>query len=113
MPGTDLQAPDGEPKDESDLAEYVKSPTEDEAFVKVCWEDAVALVDHRIGTSTVPVTIRERAYLEVGSEFFHRRQAPNGVAQFAAFDGAPVRIARDPMVAANAILAPFLPLGIG
>lgn len=112
MPGTDLQAPDGEAMDESDLALYVKSPSDDEAYVKQCWESSVSLVDKRIGSNDVPIAIRERAYLEVGSEFFHRRQAPNGVAQFAAFDGAPVRIARNPMVAADSVLAPFLPLGI-
>ena len=52
--------------------------------------------------------VQERAVLEVGSELFHRRNAPNGVAQFAALDGAPIRVARDPMVAARPLLSPYL-----
>lgn len=99
--------------DADDLGEYVKASDEDSAFVKECWDSAVALVTNRIGPNTalVPTSIRDSAYLAVGAEFFHKRQAPNGIAQFAALDGAPVRVARDPMVAGNAILDPFLPMG--
>ena len=61
---------------------------------------------------TIPEAVLRRAILEVGSELFHRRQAPNGFPQFATPDGGQAqRIARDPMVAARPILAPFLPMG--
>jgi len=53
----------------------------------------------------VPPVVLDRAIKEVGSELFHRRQAPGGVAQFAGLDGAPIRVARDPMVSAYPILA--------
>lgn len=83
----------------------------DEAFVEQCIEEASALVAAAIGTANVPGEIVDRATVEAGSELFHRRQAPNGISQFAAPDGGHQRIARDPMNAARAILAPFLPLG--
>lgn len=77
-------------------------------------DTADALVTQFIGSVLgVPVGAIERAKLEAGSELFHRRQAPNGIAQFAAQDGAPVRVARDPMVGAYPILKPFLGAGIG
>lgn len=45
-----------------------------------------------------------RAELEVGAELYHRKNTKNAVAQFASPDGSPVRIARDPMVAAYPLL---------
>lgn len=56
----------------------------------------------------IPDQIAQRAVLEVGSELYHRKNAPNGVAQFATLDSPAVKIARDPMVAARPILAPYL-----
>jgi hypothetical protein len=41
------------------------------------------------------------------SELFHRRSAPNGVAQFASFDGSPIRVAKDPMNAVYPLLMPY------
>ncbi|MGG7466041.1 hypothetical protein [Plantibacter sp. YIM 135347] len=114
MSGTDLQAPSEDVMDADDLSEYVHAKDDDSAFVKESWDAAVALVDQRIKSAHTPVpqTLVERAYLEVGSELYHRRQAPNGIVQFATLDGgAPARVARDPMVAAASLLAPFLPLG--
>lgn len=83
----------------------------DDEFVGECVDGALALVGKMIGTHAVPASIRSRAVIEAGSEMFHRRQSPNGISQFAAPDGGALRIARDPMNAARAILAPFLPLG--
>lgn len=85
---------------------------QDAAFVGECVDEALALVGQVIGTATtVPSAIHDRAVIESGSELYHRRQAPNGISQFATPEGAPMRVARDPMNAARAILAPFLPLG--
>lgn len=96
----------------ADLREYVGASTHDDAFIKSCVETAEALVTAYVGNTEIPAAILNRAVLEAGSELFHRRQAPNGIAQFANADGTPgIRVARDPMVAARPILAPFLPLG--
>lgn len=94
-----------------ELAAYVGGTVDD--YVSSCLDAAVAmvagsLVDGKGNTVTVPDAILDRAVLEVGSELYHRRNAPNGVAQFATMDAPPIRIARDPMVAARPILAPYL-----
>lgn len=78
------------------------------AFIEGCLTSAGTLVNNYVKTAAVPATIREQAVLIVASELFHRRSAPNGVAQFASMDGSPVRIAKDPMNAAYPILLPFV-----
>ena len=95
----------------NDLKAYVNTSSSDEDFVEQCWDEAKALVDAFIGDAEVPVAATERAYLEVGSELFHRRQAPNGVAQFTTIDGSAIRVARDPMVGAYPILQRYTGLG--
>lgn len=98
--------------DFNDLASYVGSQSSDSAFVQQCWEEAQALVTAYVGAQVVPQSIQDRATLETGSELFHRRQAPNGIAQFASFDStSPVRVARDPMVGAYPILNSFMVVG--
>lgn len=78
------------------------------AFVDSCLASANLLVTEYVGKAPVPATVRDQATLIVASEMFHRRSAPNGVAQFASMDGNPVRIAKDPMNAAYPILMPFI-----
>ena len=98
-----------------DLKAYVGAPDSDNAFVATCWTEAHALVDKFCGVAVagVPASVLQRAKVECGSELFHRRSAPNGIAQFANLDGSSaVRVARDPMVAAIPILQPFVGLGI-
>lgn len=92
------------------LAGYVNADATAEAtYLASVLAEATALVDAYVGEATVPPSILDRATLEVGSELFHRRQAPNGVAQFASEQGAqPLRIARDPMVGAYPILNRFV-----
>lgn len=92
----------------ADLQAYVNANSSDEAFVTTCLAEATALVQAYVGTAVVPPVVLDRAVLEVGSELFHRRQAPSGVAQFAALDGAPIRVARDPMVGAYPLLARYV-----
>lgn len=97
----------------TDLKDYVGAHDGSDAYVTSCYDTAVALVEDFIGANIVPASIRDRAVLEVGSELYHRRNAPNGIQQFAAFDGAqPARIARDPMVGAYPILAKYMVLGL-
>ena len=102
--------------DYTNLQDYVGAPESDALYVEQCWDEASALVTAYIGTidpvTPLPVEITERAILEVGSELYHRRQAPNGVAQFSSLDGAPIRVARDPMLGAYPILNRFIGLGI-
>lgn len=95
------------------LKDYVGATTPDDEFVGQCWDEAIALVTKFVGTATVDADVLNRAYLECGSELYHRRSAPNGVAQFATLDGgSAVRVARDPMVGAYPILTPWVGLGV-
>ena len=74
-----------------------------------CWLPAEDLVDRFIGdVEDVPAAIRTRAIMECGAELYNRRSAPGGIAQFATFDAAPMRIARDSMVRAYDLLSPFV-----
>lgn len=100
------------PDQSLDLGEYVGANPGDEGFVAACLVEATALVEQFIGSREVPAPIKARAVLEVGSELFHRRQAPNGIAQFQGLDASPVRVARNPMVAAYPILTPYTGTGL-
>ena len=98
-----------------ELHAYTNAATGDTDFLTSCVDQATALVTRFIGSvTTVPDAIADRAALEVASELFYRRQAPSGISQFATVEGAsPIRIARDPMVAAYPILTPWVGTGIG
>lgn len=95
----------------TDLKSFVGSGNADDTFVQQCWDTASELVNNFVGISVVPAVVKDRAVLMCGSELFHQRQAPNGIAQFTGFDGAPVRIARDPMTPAYAILNQYMVVG--
>lgn len=98
-----------------DLKAYVGAPDSDNAFVATCWTEAHALVDKFCGVAVavVPASVLQRAKVECGSELYHRRSAPNGIAQFATLDGgSAVRVARDPMIAAYPLLVPYIGQGI-
>jgi hypothetical protein len=81
------------------------------SFVDACLASANAMVSKFIGTANVPVDVLDSAVLSCASELFHRRSAPNGVAQFADL-GTTVRIAKDPMNAAREMLLPFTGPGL-
>lgn len=106
------------------VAGYVGAPDADDTFVGEVTGEAAVLVVNFIGTAgvrepdgtgqgRVPYQVASRAIVEVASELFHRRNAPNGLAQFAGLEGAPVRVARDPMLGAYPLLTPFVGGGIG
>ena len=83
--------------------------TDETDFPQECLTAGLALVENYIGAvTTVPVAIKDQATLIVSSELFHRRSAPNGVAQFASFDGNPVRVAKDPLNAVYPLLLRYL-----
>jgi hypothetical protein len=95
-----------------ELRDYVGASGVDNDYVEHCWDESVILVDQYVGDATVDPEALNRAYLECGSELYHRRSAPNGVAQFATLDGgSAIRVARDPMVGAYPILARWMPAG--
>ncbi len=93
------------------LAEFQAYIGTDETgdFSESCLDAANAHVGRYIGdVDTVPNEVHRQAIMICGSELFHRRSAPNGVAQFASMDGSPVRIARDPMGAVYPLLQPYV-----
>lgn len=87
--------------------------TDETDFPQECLTSGLALVTRFIGTvTTVPTAIKDQATLIASSELFHRRSAPQGVAQFASMDGTPVRVARDPMIAVYPLLQPYVGYGV-
>lgn len=88
------------------LADYVGDDRH-QTRLETCTAEATALVDQHTAGATVPGTVRDRAVLECAAELYNRADAPNGIKSFAE-DGTTVRVARDPMVAARPLLAPFL-----
>ena len=77
---------------------------------------ADAQVARHLGTAQaqVPAPGRERAVLAGGAELWAGRSAVGGVlAAFSDMGGTPVRLARDPMVAAAALLRPWTGHGVG
>lgn len=101
----------------ADLRTYFGAGAGDDPTITLNLATAKALVakeckDGNGVTIDVPVEIINQAVTEVAAELFNRKNAKNGVMQFASADGAAVRIARDPMVAARPILQPFTGFGI-
>lgn len=96
-----------------DLSQYVGANADDTVFVASCWDRADALVAQYVGTVEVPQAILDGATLDVGSELYHRRNSPSGIAQFAtAGDASPVRLARDPMTSVYPVLARWISPGV-
>jgi len=81
------------------------------SFVDGCLASANQFVAKFVGNAKVPGDVLDQAVLSCASELFHRRSAPNGVAQFADL-GTTVRIAKDPMTAAYQMLLPFVGPGL-
>jgi hypothetical protein len=96
----------------SELREYVGTSTTDNDFLHSCIEQGQALVVAYVGRHSVPDTVFESCVLQVAAEVFHRRQAPNGIAQFSTMDGAPIRVARDPMTSVYPILGRYVGQGV-
>lgn len=96
------------------LAEFQAYVGTDEVdFPQECLDAGLALITRFIGAvTTVPATLKDQATLIASSELFHRRSAPNGVAQFASLDGAPVRVAKDPLGAVYPLLMPYTGYGV-
>jgi hypothetical protein len=82
--------------------------TDESTFPQECLTAAQEMVNRYHGEITIPVAVHDQAVYICASELYHRRSAPNGVAQFASMDGSPVRIARDPMGAVYPLLLPYV-----
>lgn len=98
----------------ADLGEYAAPGMPVTEYMTGCVSVASKLIESQIGGGNgIPQEIVDRATLEVAAELYHRRNAPNGIKNFAdGFDGAgAIRVARDALVAARPLLAPYLPLG--
>ena len=94
------------------LKDYVGASVSDTAYLTICLNAAVDLVEEFVGTSEVPESILDNAYLQVASELFNRRNAPSGISQFASFDGQAMRVARDPMQSTYPILQKYVVSGV-
>ena len=73
--------------------------------------EARHLVEAYVGeyVTRIPEAIYERAILECASELWAKRNAIGGVmSDFS--DAPPVRLARDPMIAARPLLSPYIPV---
>ena len=94
--------------DWTDLKAYVGASDLDNEFAEECWETATDLIASYVQSTKVPTQILKRCYLEVGSELCHRRSAPMGISQYSAYDGAPIRIARDPLAGVYPLLNRYM-----
>ncbi len=97
------------------LAEFQAYVGTDETgdFIESALSAGNAHVGRYIGDiDTVPNEIHRQAIMICASELYHRRSAPNGIAQFASMDGSPVRVARDPMAAVYPLLLPYVGFGV-
>lgn len=92
------------------LATY--SNREDDDFAAQCLKEAEALVTQHIGKVSIPTEVKDRAVLEVGSNLLRRGAHLDGLAGYDSTDITPLRITRDPLQAARAILAPYLYTGV-
>ena len=77
-------------------------------FPQLCLTSGHQLVTNKVKGYAVPAQIHDQAVLMVASELFHRRSAPNGITQFADFGGNAVRLGKDPMAPAYALLLPYI-----
>jgi hypothetical protein len=91
----------------SEFKEYIGTD-ETSDFVEAALDAGHALVDNYQGDAVVPADVHIIAVFQCASEIFHRRSAPNGIAQFASLDGSPVRVAKDPMGAVYPLLMPYV-----
>lgn len=96
----------------ADLQAYIGTE-ETGDFIESCLSAGNAMVGNYIGeVDTVPNEVHNQAILICASEIYHRRSAPNGIAQFASMDGQPIRTAKDPMSAVYPLLLPFVGYGV-
>ena len=96
----------------AELQAYIGTD-ESGSFITSCLVSGQAMVSRYIGViDLVPEEVSRQGVLICSSELFHRRSAPNGIAQFASMDGSPIRVGKDPMTAVYPLLLPFVGYGV-
>lgn len=95
----------------AEFKEYIGT-TDESDFIEQSLDAGHALVDNYQGDATVPADLHKICIFQCASEIYHRRSAPNGIAQFASMDGSPVRVAKDPMGAVYPLLLPYVGYGV-
>lgn len=90
------------------LREYLRAGDDDDTFIERCFDDATELVNDYVGEVYVPEARLALAILKTGAELYSQRDAPQGVSQFSDVNNNPVRVARDPLVAAKPILRKYV-----
>jgi len=95
-----------------EVRNYVGASSSDNQFITTCLDTAVSLVEAYVGITEVPSNVLDVAYIQVASELYHRRNAPNGIAQFAAMDGSAMRVSRDPLTSTYPLLNRYVTGGV-
>lgn len=91
---------------------YLRCTGTDEELTPV-YDVAWLLVAQYVGSRSVPEEILTLAVHKVGSELWASRDAVGGIVTGYTDMGSGLRLARDPMVAARPLLAPYVSLGFG
>lgn len=107
---TVLQVRLGELDGPAVVAAYVGAEATDPGITD-SWAEALELVAEHlglVGVPAVPPATLARAVKETASELYHRRQSPQGVANWATTEGPPVRVSRDAMAATRIMLRPYV-----
>lgn len=91
---------------------YLRCTGTDEELTPV-YDVARLLVAQYVGSRDVPEEILALAVHKVGSELWASRDAVGGIITGYTDMGSGLRLARDPMVAARPLLAPYVGLGFG
>ena len=91
---------------------YLRCTGTDQELTPV-YDAARLLVAQYVASRDVPDEILLLAVHKVGSELWASRDAVGGIVTGYTDMGSGLRLARDPMVAARPLLAPYVSLGIG
>lgn len=94
---------------------YVQAIGDDVPFAAESATDAATLVGHLVGEGNpygVPENVVARAVLEVGADLYYRKASRNGIVGLEGIDPQPMRLNRDPLVAAYPFLRPYLVFGL-
>lgn len=90
------------------LKTHLRAGEDDDEFIERCFDDATDLVSDYVGDKYVPASRLALAILKTGSELYSQRDAPSGISQFSDMNSNPVRVARDPLVAAKPLLRKYV-----
>lgn len=91
---------------------YLRCTGTDKELVPV-YDAARLLVAQYVADRVVPEEVLTLAVHKVGSELWASRDAVGGIVTGYTDVGSGLRLARDPMVAARPLLAPYVGLGFG